>query len=324
MKKRGFTLVELLAVIVILAIIALIAVPVFLGIINNTKKSSDKEGVNLYTDTVEKAIQKKQMSDPNFMPDKCDIKRDGNLECFSGTTSLGIVEIEMKGQVPSSGTVIIEGNNIKYENIVLNEKTYYEKKNYTSYSIGDKITYKGSDWYIIEDSPSSQDYVTLLKETILTASELGEYAYDEGDKALFDRDNTGNYNTSSIKMALDNFVSDKKMINDLTEVDNMKIRLITLDDLMDNLGYSEQEEPAPWNSNATWTIKKYTTSTPTFVYNNYGSNSYWTMTSAAYDFHYYYVNPGKLEYCYGGGGSGAVALGVRPVINLLKSAIPNQ
>ena len=154
MKKRGFTLVELLAVIVILAIIALIAVPVFLGIINNTKKSSDKEGVNLYTDTVEKAIQKKQMSDPNFMPDKCTIKTDGNLECFSGTTSLGTVKVSMKGTKPSSGTIYITEDDVTYENIVLNGKTYYKKASNatlvndaapTGVSIGDKYTYKVND-----------------------------------------------------------------------------------------------------------------------------------------------------------------------------------
>ncbi|MGI6325333.1 MAG: type II secretion system protein [Bacilli bacterium] len=40
MKKRGFTLVELLAVIVILAVILAIAVPNVLGIIENTRKES--------------------------------------------------------------------------------------------------------------------------------------------------------------------------------------------------------------------------------------------------------------------------------------------
>ena len=153
MKKRGFTLIELLAVIVILAIIALIAVPIVLGIINDSKKSSEKESLNLYTDTVEKAITKKQMSDPNFNPDKCDIKEKGNLECFNGTTSLGILEISMKGQLPSSGQVIIKNNKISYKNIVYNDKTYYEDKIATlvndaaptGVSYGDKYTYKVND-----------------------------------------------------------------------------------------------------------------------------------------------------------------------------------
>ena len=153
MRSNGFTLIELLAVIVILAIIALIAVPIVLGIINDSKKSSEKESLNLYTDTVEKAITKKQMSDPNFNPDKCDIKEKGNLECFSGTTSLGILEISMKGQLPSSGEVIIKNNKISYKNIVYNDKTYYEDKIATLVndaaptvvSYGDKYTYKVND-----------------------------------------------------------------------------------------------------------------------------------------------------------------------------------
>ena len=37
MKKKGFTLVELLAVIVILAIIALISTPIILGVIEKTR-----------------------------------------------------------------------------------------------------------------------------------------------------------------------------------------------------------------------------------------------------------------------------------------------
>lgn len=42
MKKKGYTLIELLAVIVILAIIALIITPVITGIINLAKERSDK------------------------------------------------------------------------------------------------------------------------------------------------------------------------------------------------------------------------------------------------------------------------------------------
>ncbi|TYP70110.1 type II secretion system protein [Paenibacillus methanolicus] len=40
-EEKGFTLIELLAVIVILGIIAVIAVPMILGIINNTEEDAD-------------------------------------------------------------------------------------------------------------------------------------------------------------------------------------------------------------------------------------------------------------------------------------------
>ena len=57
--KKVFTLIELLAVIVILAIISLIAVPIVIHIINDSKKSSEEETVKLYIDSVKKAISRK-------------------------------------------------------------------------------------------------------------------------------------------------------------------------------------------------------------------------------------------------------------------------
>ena len=54
MKKKGFTLVELLAVIVILAIIALIATPIILGVIEKSKKGATENSALGYTEAVEK------------------------------------------------------------------------------------------------------------------------------------------------------------------------------------------------------------------------------------------------------------------------------
>ena len=55
-KKKGFTLVELLAVIVILVIIALIATPIILNVINDAKKEAAKDSFYGYMDAIEKAI----------------------------------------------------------------------------------------------------------------------------------------------------------------------------------------------------------------------------------------------------------------------------
>ena len=51
--KKGFTLVELLAVIVILAIILAIAVPSITGMINNTRKSAFESDVRLIITGIE-------------------------------------------------------------------------------------------------------------------------------------------------------------------------------------------------------------------------------------------------------------------------------
>ena len=58
MRKKGFTLTELLAVIIILAIIALIATPIILNVIDDARKSAGKSeasmilsGINNYCAT---------------------------------------------------------------------------------------------------------------------------------------------------------------------------------------------------------------------------------------------------------------------------------
>ena len=56
MKKRGFTLIELVAVLVIMAIIALIATPLVLSLINNAKASANKRSVDAYGKAVEIAV----------------------------------------------------------------------------------------------------------------------------------------------------------------------------------------------------------------------------------------------------------------------------
>ena len=55
MNKKAFTLIELLAVIVILAIIALIATPIILGIINSTREEARKRSAEAVSHAVETA-----------------------------------------------------------------------------------------------------------------------------------------------------------------------------------------------------------------------------------------------------------------------------
>ena len=144
MKKNAFTLIELLAVIVILAIIALIAVPIVIHIINDSKKSSEEQSLELYRDSVQKAIAKYQLQHSEFNPSKCSIQTSGDIKC--GTVD---ISVEMKGDEPSNGTIIIKNNKVNLQNILLNDKIYYEKgiliddsDNNGEISVGDKYTYK--------------------------------------------------------------------------------------------------------------------------------------------------------------------------------------
>ena len=170
--KRGFTLIELLAVIVILAIIALIAVPIVVNIINDSKTSSDEQSLELYLDTVEKTITKKQLSNPNFNPDKCKILSNGDLQCYKGQEDLGILKIEMKGAMPEKGTILMNNNKYIFKNIKYNNNKYYsvatllnDIDDNNKVSIGDKYKYKVNDtdefdFYVL--SFNNNDTVNLI------------------------------------------------------------------------------------------------------------------------------------------------------------------
>ena len=81
--KKGFTFIELLAVIVILAIIALIATPIILGIINDARKESNEKSAELYASAVRNAIASYQLTHPTAPTSfsELDIEHDGNVVC---------------------------------------------------------------------------------------------------------------------------------------------------------------------------------------------------------------------------------------------------
>ena len=92
MKKKGFTLVELLAVIVILAIIALIATPMILNVIENAKKGASQSSALGYIDALEKGILEQELKGNNIV-------KTGVYKVSSLTF------VNVKGDIPSDGWV---------------------------------------------------------------------------------------------------------------------------------------------------------------------------------------------------------------------------
>ena len=89
--KTGFTLVELLAVIVILAVLALIATPVVLSIIDDAKESAMLRSAEMYLSGVENAVMKENMNKGgNFRPIDCGITPEGDLNCEPNNVFLKI------------------------------------------------------------------------------------------------------------------------------------------------------------------------------------------------------------------------------------------
>ena len=100
-KNRGFTLVELLAVIVILALIALIATPIILNVINDAKKQAAKDSAYGYMDAVEKYIVSSELEDKSI--------KDGTYS----VEDLNSMGVNVKGSTPDNGTIKIESKTVK-------------------------------------------------------------------------------------------------------------------------------------------------------------------------------------------------------------------
>ena len=340
MKKNAFTLIELLAVIVILAIIALIAVPIVINIIEDSKKSSQKESINMYGKAVENAVADYLLKNPNdkditFDKIKNYINYNGEkVECED-------TEIYSSGKI-YLGNCTVGGTTVAY--------TYGKKENgaYAAYNIGDEIEYKGIRFNVLVSSDANENSVTLLKSTSLTVEELNTYAAGHinmesqyyyipgvaadvngdgsiGGMAYFGNSNwTIDYDLSDVKYAVDGWMNANFTDNELT-VDALgyKSRIITMEELV-NAGFALDcsSSSCEYESN----VYELSNEIPTWVLSEqyYG---YWTMTQGSNS---YGINDDDAvfiigdEYIIDYFGDDATNLiydqvSVRPVITILKS-----
>ena len=116
MKKNGFTIMELVAVIVIIALILLITIPIVINIIENSKKNG----------ALDSAYGIKKSADYYYMTD---FKRN-KLEEYTCSFNVNCDEIELDGIKPSSGTLKIDKlGNLTFDNLVINGyRIYYDNE----------------------------------------------------------------------------------------------------------------------------------------------------------------------------------------------------
>ena len=133
-NKKGFTLVELLAVIVILAVIALIATPQVLGMIESARKGAAESSTLSYVDSVEKAIVSKTITSSR------NTNYDGKYTVIGNKLSKNdaSLDLDLKGDKPdsnSSNEVTVEKGIVKEAYLKFGEHyvTYKNSNNEISY-----------------------------------------------------------------------------------------------------------------------------------------------------------------------------------------------
>ena len=302
MKKKGFTLIELIAVLVIMAILALIVTPLVMTIIRKARISADKRSIDAYGRSIELAVASYLLDTGKFPTsiEQLTIEYSGN-EVVCSTTQLN----------PDSSVYLtgctVGGRSVEYAYGSDNSPSYM------AYSVGNEVTYNGVDYYVIADSGVKELTVKLLKSEPLSYEEVQTYSAGTGANisngngyGIMQYHSISNaYNGSYIKQVVDAWKTAKAPA--ATEA-----RLITLNEVV-SLGF-EWGQTCPTCDNG-W-IK--TDNTPTWVYNS----NYWYWTSSQYTDSFSFVwgvdGGGGLDYDSVGNGTYGV---VRPVIVLPKSAL---
>ena len=99
--KKGFTLVELIAVIIVLGIIAALTTPIITGIIDDSTKSTESASAKNYVETLDKSLLEGALNRP----------RTGDYEVNVSELAEWANE-NVTGDLPVSGKVLISDNNV--------------------------------------------------------------------------------------------------------------------------------------------------------------------------------------------------------------------
>ena len=176
MKKQGFTLVELLAVIVIIAVVALITIPMILNVIEEARKNSYKESARGYVDAIEKRIVKEQLKNTNTdYTGMYSIREEKITKTSETATLIPILDtisltLKIKGTLPDKGNVVIDKKG------VTSGKFYY----------GDYLVTLNGEKYNVEivtngstDSSDLKDRIDQLEEQLKAVRNSNTYSTEE-------------------------------------------------------------------------------------------------------------------------------------------------
>ena len=164
-KEKAFTLIELIAVLVIMAILALIVTPLVMSIIKKAKVSADKRSIDAYGRSIELAIAGYLLDTGKFPTEVSQLTIE-----YSGSQ----VVCETT-QINTDSSVYLAGCTVGGRSV--ENYTYGSDKSptYTAYQVGDEVTYNNINYYVIKDSGAKESTVTLLKAEPLSVAEVNQF-----------------------------------------------------------------------------------------------------------------------------------------------------
>ncbi len=332
-KENAFTLIELIATLVIMAIIALIVTPLVMTIIRSARISADKRSIDAYGRSIELAIAGYLLDTGKFPIEvsQLTIEYSGNqVECET-------THINSDFSVYLAGCHVA-GRNV--ENYTYGENKTPQASTYTAYQVGDEVTYNNINYYVIKNSSSSEEIVTLLKAEPLAVDEVNQFgaghvnrytdssvgtAYNSsgyGGMAYYSSETCGYVNGSYVDTGCttDYAQSEVKYVVDAWKIADapaaIEARLLSKNEYQDNC-VEEEYQSSPSEINTKFVPQ----------YDWLASNDYWYWTSTSYNDSLSSVGSvlrgGDLNYTdvYALFSHGSRSAVVRPVIVLPKSAL---
>ena len=204
-KKRGFTLIEVIAVLVILAVITLIVTPLVMNIIRKAKDSANKRSIDAYARSVEYAVAAYMLDDTEFPTSFNDITieyRGSKVECavnvvnYDGSIFLDKCAVNgklVKDSKFSSGYYQVGSDTGNYMftlykdvNEVINNSSGSGSVSGNTGSTGNNgntsnstlgtVTYNGLSYYRLPNISVTAGYVALVGEKPLSYEDALKYA----------------------------------------------------------------------------------------------------------------------------------------------------
>ena len=206
-KRNAFTLIELLAVIVILAVILVISIPKILDVIETSKINALKNAVKLIADSAEKKYTENEaFGEENEIT--CDSVSKLNKEDYSKCSIVfdenGIAKVSIVGKGKFDELAVINGTRISAEVIQLELPEYGEAKTFIENIYNDEVLRIAND--LKKDNTSDQNiryygsnpnnYVSFNNELwriigvfgnnvkLVRSESLGNISWDSSDSTI--------------------------------------------------------------------------------------------------------------------------------------------